>query len=74
MNGEKCCRCVFWLNHDAECSDLGECHRYPPRMAVENVGGVFETIRPQDGGWPLTFPDDWCGEFKPMSNNNTTED
>ena len=66
---EHCSGCRFWLNWDSENSNLGECHRYPPRMAtvqrIEAEGPSTRTIRPEDGGWPLTAPDDWCGEFQP---------
>jgi hypothetical protein len=66
---EQCSECRFWLNWDSEGSNLGECHRYPPRMAtVLRAGAEGATpvmVRPEDGGWPLTAPDDWCGEYQP---------
>jgi hypothetical protein len=62
---EQCQGCRFWLNWDSEDTNLGECHRFPPRMAtVQAPGGAAATVRPEDGGWPLTYPDDWCGEFQ----------
>jgi hypothetical protein len=65
---EQCSGCRFWLNWDSEMTNLGECHRFPPRMAtvhrVGAEGASTTTIRPDDGGWPLTAPDDWCGEFQ----------
>jgi hypothetical protein len=65
---EQCRACRFWLNWDSEMTNLGECHRYPPQMArterVEDGEMIALTLRPTDGGWPLTFPDDWCGEFQ----------
>ena len=65
---EQCAECRFWLNWDSEMTNLGECHRYPPRMTtVSRNDGEEEsaaTLRPSDGGWPLTAPDDWCGEFQ----------
>jgi hypothetical protein len=71
---EQCSECRFWLNWDSEGSNLGECHRFPPRMAtvlrsdVEGPAAVM--VRPEDGGWPLTAPDDWCGEFqRPLSHS-----
>lgn len=63
-----CKQCRFWLNWDSENTNLGECHRFPPRMATRQENGPegmsASTIRPEDGGWPLTYPDDWCGEFQ----------
>jgi hypothetical protein len=65
---EQCNVCRFWLNWDSEMTNLGECHRFPPRMAtvhrIDAEGESAATIRPADGGWPLTAPDDWCGEFQ----------
>jgi hypothetical protein len=65
---ENCKGCRFWLNWDAEETNLGECHRFPPRMATVPRSGAestyMATLRPADGGWPLTYPDDWCGEFQ----------
>jgi hypothetical protein len=65
---EQCNGCRFWLNWDSEDTNLGECHRFPPRMATVNRSGTegdsTATARPEDGGWPLTYPDDWCGEFQ----------
>jgi hypothetical protein len=66
---ENCQGCRFWLNWDTEYTNLGECHRFPPRMMTVRESGpegpTTATVRPEDGGWSLTFPDDWCGEFKP---------
>ena len=65
---EYCKGCRFWLNWDTEDTNLGECHRFPPRMATVTGSGPEHlsatTLRPVDGGWPLTYPDDWCGEFQ----------
>ena len=67
---QQCDICRFWLNWDPEMTNLGECHRFPPRMAtvhrINAEGESAATIRPPDGGWPLTAPDDWCGEFQPQ--------
>jgi hypothetical protein len=65
---DQCRDCRFWLNWDSEMTNLGECHRFPPRLAVvtrtDAEGDTAATVRPEDGGWPLTAPDDWCGEFQ----------
>jgi hypothetical protein len=65
---ENCKGCRFWLNWDTEDTNLGECHRFPPRMMTVRETGPegpsTATVRPEDGGWPLTYPDDWCGEFQ----------
>src|SRR5438270_221667 len=51
---EQCSGCRFWLNWDSETTNLGECHRYPPRMAtvhrIDAEGAFTTTIRPDDGG------------------------
>jgi hypothetical protein len=68
---DQCDTCRFWRNWDSEMTNLGECHRFPPRMATvhqkDAEGETAATIRPADGGWPLTSPDDWCGEFQPKA-------
>ena len=68
---EQCSGCRFWLNWDSEMTNLGECHRFPPRMATARQTDPEEeivTARPTDGGWPLTAPDDWCGEYQRALN------
>jgi hypothetical protein len=56
---EQCSLCRFWLNWDSEMTNLGECHRFPPRVSAQAGDEAG------DGGrWPLTSPDDWCGEFQ----------
>jgi hypothetical protein len=68
---EHCKACRFWLNWDTEDTNLGECHRFPPQMVTVRGSGPegqsTATVRPEDGGWPLTYPDDWCGEFQHSS-------
>ncbi len=54
---EQCSLCRFWLNWDSEMTNLGECHRYPPPPAAARTDA-------DERGWPLTAPDDWCGEFQ----------
>jgi hypothetical protein len=56
---EQCSICRFWLNWDSEMTNLGECHRFPPRVVPTRQ--VDECA---EGRWPLTPPDDWCGEFQ----------
>jgi hypothetical protein len=66
---DQCAGCRFWLNWDSEDTNLGECHRFPPRMAVQTSGSeTAVNVRPENGGWPLTYPDEWCGEFQPTPN------
>jgi hypothetical protein len=72
---DNCKGCRFWLNWDTEDTNMGECHRFPPRMATVQASGSEGpskmTVRPEDGGWPLTYPDDWCGEFQPSLTRST---
>jgi hypothetical protein len=74
---ESCNGCRFWLNWDSEFTNLGECHRFPPRMAnireTGPEGPVSEAVRPQNGGWPLTLPEDWCGEFQSSGSGSTPQ-
>jgi hypothetical protein len=69
MNGGECKSCKFFDHVDPDVSGFGECHRFPPQMVIverehDAVGPTgHETNCPQDGGWPLLQPFDWCGEF-----------
>ncbi len=58
---EQCSLCRFWLNWDSEMTNLGECHRFPPRVAASPADGDESANQPR---WPLTAPDEWCGEFQ----------
>ena len=56
---EKCHQCVFWIADDSTATNdrppiKGECHRYPAPMKTD-----LSFFR-----WPVTFDDDWCGEWK----------
>jgi hypothetical protein len=45
---ETCERCRHWRAlTDEDGTRLGQCRRFPP---------AYE-------GWPMSMPDDWCGEF-----------
>lgn len=55
---EKCKQCRYWMPHiyemdeDHISSEYGECRRFPPRaMGIE------------EGRFPITHEDSWCGEF-----------
>ena len=81
MPDERCETCRFWLfwTHsrstfrDADDKDpvpLGVCRRYPPT--------VTEKIDYDEGTWginaspPETQGDDWCGEYKPDNQTQTS--
>jgi len=42
---EQCSGCRFWLNWDSEFTNLGECHRFPPRMANVRETGAEGPVR-----------------------------
>ena len=43
-----CAKCRYWEQvHDEDTIRLGTCRRLPPSYE----------------GWPMTRPEDWCGEF-----------
>lgn len=53
----RCEDCVYWRleprdPHAGSSYSPGECRRFPPQLGSD--GG---------GGWPITGPVDWCGEF-----------
>ena len=63
--GERCRTCRFWL------ADPSECHRHAPSVPVRGAGDSAESHETEGGTatrtaisvWPVTDPDDWCGEW-----------
>lgn len=54
---EECAGCRYWLERGADTAGdiLGSCRRDPPQVYRDDYGDRF----------PLTWPHDWCGEWKP---------
>jgi hypothetical protein len=77
----KCIECKFWRRQSNRFHpESGDCHRHAPRPTTEAIvvlGGVGRsdedeaTTEPAaDGGivlWPITYEDDFCGEFAPLT-------
>jgi hypothetical protein len=60
-----CGGCRYWAKKAGE-KARGECRRRAPAPA--NADDANEEGWPTYGAaWPLTFDDDWCGEFKPKT-------
>jgi hypothetical protein len=59
-NGQACGNCRFFLEETQAEDEIrwGYCRRYPPK-AVANEEGETE------GSFPLTVPENWCGEYFP---------
>jgi hypothetical protein len=55
---ENCRTCRFYESNTAS---SGECRRLPPTF-VGLVSGLTQWP-PLTGMWPITNPDDWCGEY-----------
>ena len=51
---ETCQSCTYWVTPGNSAED-GRCKRYAPAPHAQTVILV----------WPVTQPDDWCGEFQP---------
>jgi hypothetical protein len=49
--------------------EFGHCHRYPPTLTIADTTlSVIEQIEEAHRvpwPFPLTFAEDWCGEYKP---------
>jgi hypothetical protein len=63
-NEQNCEACRFWrtLPDDDE-ETFGQCRRSAPSPVyrkLEDIGA-----EPSYGQWPLTYYEDWCGEFEP---------
>ena len=58
-----CDQCRFWQEiPDGELT--GHCRRYAPRpVQFAQTQTADETRGAQDGVWPTTDSDAWCGEF-----------
>ncbi len=72
-----CMGCFFWKNN-LDYEPLGNCRRYPPvhsdvimRIGMKKAEDSYEEAASVAmDGWlfPMTAPDDWCGEFKPLKS------
>jgi hypothetical protein len=57
-----CSGCRWWHFHPTEGADrdsdqaVGYCRRFPPTRRDNGVGA-----------WPITFGNDWCGEYAEKS-------
>jgi hypothetical protein len=62
---ERCDSCRYWDLVDTDPSPDGECHRHAPTVMLCQLTGES----PRDAGyhcvWPLTWADEWCGEWEP---------
>jgi hypothetical protein len=68
----KCSDCKYWLVMPYG-KDRGECRLAPPSVFFSEDGFTQAAGRPLSGAmdpsnkfmsqWPVTYPDDWCGEF-----------
>jgi hypothetical protein len=52
---EACKNCKFWVKTVEE-EPSGDCRRRPPVILFHH--------NQENSGWPLTYPDDWCGEHQ----------
>lgn len=55
----RCDKCEWWFNV--------ECRRFPPCEYVRIETHSDRTVFAKQ--WPITKPDDWCGEFNPKAES-----
>ena len=55
-----CKHCAWWSDRN---QPLGECHRSAPIMRKPPDAGI-SAIWFDNGLWPTTNPNDFCGEYK----------
>ncbi len=60
-----CASCRYWEDHTKRC------HRYAPQPTLGNGECVDG---PQNAVWVLTNPDDWCGDYEPILEDESEED
>jgi len=59
----KCKDCKWWdLLAIGERS--GECRKYAPKYLYCDIDKNSEPVASEDGIWPFTDKNDWCGEFE----------
>lgn len=59
----RCDTCGQWRKGH---SGLGDCRRYAPRELDRNNAAWAI--------WPQTFPEQWCGEWRPKNERDTNKD
>jgi len=63
--GERCDRCYFGTDNNPDDPNLTFwCNRYPPPEPYREDGTVMAD---EPFTHPTVFPSQWCGEFKPRS-------
>ena len=80
-----CANCRWWEVSEKQfeeyrCLAEGWCHRYPPSVPLTshiNDTGIPSLVEPRfetmSMGYPVTFAEEWCGEFKWAANPRWTE-
>jgi hypothetical protein len=71
---EACKFCIYWRDKTFSIEDdkhIAKCKRYPPQLNTFEDGIRFNAgeagAEAERFCWyqPVTYDDDWCGEFKP---------
>jgi hypothetical protein len=63
----RCACCRFWVRYEVRPEDdaagLGECRRHAPLplLALQDAAAGGDHL----AFWPVTEPDEWCGEWAP---------
>jgi len=72
MPEQRCENCRYW-GSDGPCPDElvhpGYCRRFPPIILQDRDGdeSIDSYGRGCDSFYPITFHDDWCGEWQPAA-------
>jgi hypothetical protein len=66
---ECCANCRFWKVVDDDPEEPGQCHRRAP-LPLRLVGDANPLFHLSSTSWPVTTPDDWCGEFEPKKSSS----
>lgn len=64
----QCETCVFWKRKN-DISEAGRCRRYAPKPInwfVPDSGEEDDAEPTPEAVWPVTWNDDWCGEWQSM--------
>jgi len=55
-----CSGCAFFDDREGR-GDLGECHRYAPRVALSFE---LESVQSPDARWAVVLREEFCGEWQ----------
>jgi len=66
---DNCSNCRFWRLFDPEEDERGQCRRHAPAAQLMDAAGCNSNRDFAARVWPVTYADDWCGDYQPLSKD-----